>query len=305
MSSRSGSLLRLFSRLKLYWSMVRFGLAHNRDFAVEHYEFFQGLVRNMTAKGLDLHGWRVLDVGCGKTFWLTLLLHSYGARVTGFDVEPPTPKITIKSALEIRRKQGLERAMRTAAWAGLFAGPYYRELARLSSFPLRFEGLDLRAMSVTALDFPDNFFDLIVSHEVFEHLPNVPAALAEIRRVLKPDGLTYIYVHNYTSLSGGHHLAWKYPDLEPSKTVPPWDHLRQNCFPEIPSWINKIRVHDYRRFFESEFAILEWIPGNYEGRALLTPDIRMELSAYSEEELILKGFVVLARPKKTDTGNCR
>jgi hypothetical protein len=118
-----------------------------------------------------------------------------------------------------------------------------------------------------------------------------------LHRVMKSDGIAYIYVHNYTSLSGGHHIAWKYPDTEPSTVVPPWDHLRQNRYPEIPSWVNRLRERDYRRAFEEQFEILDCFPTATEGKALLTPEIRAELADYSEEELLTKGFVVIAKPK--------
>ena len=42
---------------------------------------------------------------------------------------------------------------------------------------------------VAALPFPDDSFDLIVSFETLEHVQDAPAALAEFRRVLAPDGL--------------------------------------------------------------------------------------------------------------------
>ena len=38
------------------------------------------------------------------------------------------------------------------------------------------------------LDFPDGHFDRIVAIHILEHLPNLPAALREIRRLLKPGG---------------------------------------------------------------------------------------------------------------------
>ncbi|MEW6264412.1 MAG: class I SAM-dependent methyltransferase [Thermodesulfobacteriota bacterium] len=286
-----------FKRLKLYASMLRFGLTHNQDFALEHYGFFAGMLERLRKLDKDPRGRRVLDVGCGKTFWLSLLLSNFGAEVTGFDVEPVSTGRRLTNFIDIGRRQGLERAVRTAAWALLLARPYYRGLERLAGRKLSFDGLDLRTMSAGALDFEAGVFDLAVSFEVFEHLPDVPAALGEIRRVLKPDGLTYIYVHNYTSLSGGHHIAWKYPDLEPSKTVPAWDHLRQNLFPDVPSWINRLRMSDFRRLFEAEFEILEWAPNGPEGAALLTAEIKAELAGYSEEELLTKGFTVIARPR--------
>jgi SAM-dependent methyltransferase len=41
---------------------------------------------------------------------------------------------------------------------------------------------------ITKLGFPDQHFDLIVSSEVLEHVPDLGAAFAEMRRVLKPGG---------------------------------------------------------------------------------------------------------------------
>lgn len=245
----------------------------------------------------DLRGLRVLDVGCGKTFWLTLLLHSCGAHATGIDTEFVAPSRSLGKYVGILRRNGLDRTLRRLVWDMIYAAPYYRELAAICPSPLHFEGVDARRMSVTELDFPNDTFDLVVCHEVFEHLPDVPAALRSLRRVMKPDGITYICVHNYTSLSGGHHIAWKYPDMEPSTVVPPWDHLRQNRYPEMPSWINRLQERDYRQAFEEQFEILDWFPTATEGEASLTPEIRAELADYSEEELLTKGFVVVARPK--------
>lgn len=47
----------------------------------------------------------------------------------------------------------------------------------------------LREIKNGHLDFPDNFFDIVVHNQVFEHVENLPQAVEEIRRVLKPGGL--------------------------------------------------------------------------------------------------------------------
>lgn len=287
------------ARLKLYLSMIRYANAHNKDFAREHYEFFCRMQTDMKSYFPDLRPLRVLDVGCGQRMWLTLLLHSSGARVTGIDAEPAQPRPSLRKYWGILRTNGLERTVRTVAWDLLYARPYYAALAALCPFPLRFDGVDTRPSSITQLDFEDDTFDFVVSHEVFEHLPDVPGALRALGRAMKPDALTYIYTHNYTSVSGGHHIAWKYPDSEPSTVVPPWDHLRQNIAPEIPSWINRWRECQYREAFQREFEILEWIHTEREGAKLLTPEIRRELHEYEEEELLAKGFLTIARPLKS------
>jgi len=282
--------------------MIRYGNAHNLDFAREHGRFFDLLVERTGRELGRLEGRRCLDLGCGKSFWLTLLLHSLGAEATGIDPEVARPGRSPAKYLSILRSNGPERSLRTLWWDLTYSRPYYRELERCCGFPLRFQGLDLRPMSAAELDFPPAGFDLAVSHEVFEHLPRVDLVLRSLRRVLKPDGLAYIYIHNFASLSGGHHIAWKYPDTEPSREVPAWDHLRENRFPEIPSWINRLRMTDFRAAFEAEFEILAWLPGDREGEALLTPELREELAAYSAEELLTKGFTVIARPRARGSG---
>ena len=285
-------------RLGLYFSMVRYGSAHNRDFAVEHYEFFKNMINKISILGLQAKNLRALEVGCGKAYWLTLLLHSYGMNVTGIDTEFISSKNHFSKYFSIYRNNGIERMLRTFVWDKFYASPYYQQLSLLSPFPLNFKDVDVKRMSIVDADYPDNTFDLIVSHEVFEHISNIPETVLTLNRILKPNGITYIYVHNFTSLSGGHHIAWKYPDSEPSDTVPPWDHLRENRFPEIPSWLNKLREKEYRKEFERHMKIIEWIPVGREGEKLLTSDIRAELSDYDEHELLTKGFIIIAKPNK-------
>jgi len=274
--------------------MLQYGVRHNRDFAREHHAFFEKMISYVG----DVNELQVLDVGCGKSFWLTLLLATSGARVTGIDTEIVQPGFSSGKYIEILKQNGIERALRTFIWEQVFAKPYYKELVKLTQRPLKYDAVHLKAMSSATVDFPDNTFDLVVSHEVFEHISDIPATLKRLRQVMKPDAMTYIYIHNYTSLSGGHHIAWKYPDTQPSRVVPPWDHLRENQYPNIPSWLNCLREHEYRSEFENYFTIIDWFSTENEGESLLTDDIRRELSAYSDNELLSKGFVVVARPLK-------
>jgi ubiquinone/menaquinone biosynthesis C-methylase UbiE len=280
-------------RIGLYFSMLQYGMVHNHDFAEEHHEFFTGLmsyIGNVSNKN-------IIDVGCGKSFWLTLLLHNSGANVTGIDTEVVQPDFSVDKYLDVLKKNGIERALRTLIWEQVFARSYYKQLEMLSGQTLHFENIHLQATKCSKIDLPDNSIDIVVSHEVFEHIEDIPATLNELKRVMKPDAITYIYVHNYTSLSGGHHIAWKYPDNEPSAKVPPWDHLRENSYPDIPSWLNEMRENEYREEFEKRFEIVDWISTAREGEKLLSKSIRQELHDYSEHELLTKGFTVVAKPR--------
>jgi len=289
--------LSMARRVKLFISMLRYGFDHNLDFAQEHYDFFKKMINDLSRYNLDIQSKRVLEIGCGKSYWLTLLSHSYGAKITGIDTEYTTSKSGIAKYINLMQKNGFERTIRTLIWDSIFSRPYYKKLSSLITFPLDFKNIDVRKMSATDTDFQDSCFDLIISHEVFEHIDDISSTAAELNRILKPDGITYIYVHNFASISGGHHIAWKYPDSEPSSTVPPWDHLRENRFPDIPSWLNELREHEYRNIFEQHMTIVDWLYTHKEGEKLLTDSIRKELSDYSEKELLTKGFIIIAKPK--------
>lgn len=276
----------------LYASMLVYALRNTPDFAVEHSRFYRSF-RDFYG---EVTGRRILDFGCGKTFWLSLLLASDGADAIGADTEVTQIARSWSKYRQLLGSNGLERTLRTAAWDLAFANRYYRCLEREFGKPLRFDKLQLAHIVNNKLPLQDRSLDVIISHEVLEHVDDLEAAFAEMRRTLKPDGIAYLYVHHFTSLSGGHHIAWKHPDTAPSRKVAPWDQLRARRHTEIPSWLNRARAADYRRLLEREFRIQEWRWLPKEGEALLTPDIRAELADYSEQELLHKGFIVIARP---------
>lgn len=47
---------------------------------------------------------------------------------------------------------------------------------------------DIHAMRAEALDFPDGYFDKLVSVHAIEHIPAIEQALSEMARVLRPGG---------------------------------------------------------------------------------------------------------------------
>jgi SAM-dependent methyltransferase len=48
--------------------------------------------------------------------------------------------------------------------------------------------VEIHEGSVEKTGFPDNFFDLVTAIETYYFWPSLPAALREIKRVLKPSG---------------------------------------------------------------------------------------------------------------------
>ncbi|HEX4592623.1 MAG TPA: methyltransferase domain-containing protein [Bryobacteraceae bacterium] len=60
--------------------------------------------------------------------------------------------------------------------------------------------VEFRAASATELPYPDASFDVAVSTQVYEYVSDIPAALAELHRVLRPDGRAVILDTDSASL---------------------------------------------------------------------------------------------------------
>lgn len=58
------------------------------------------------------------------------------------------------------------------------------------------KNITFEQMDVVQIRYPDRFFDVVVSFETVEHVPEPEKFLSEIQRVLKPDGLLIISTPN-------------------------------------------------------------------------------------------------------------
>jgi SAM-dependent methyltransferase len=59
-----------------------------------------------------------------------------------------------------------------------------------------YPGLPVERVTGTALPFPDASFDLVISLDVLEHIPDTDAHLSEVARVLRPGGSYLIQTPN-------------------------------------------------------------------------------------------------------------
>jgi SAM-dependent methyltransferase len=101
-------------------------------------------------------GSRVLDAGCGGGGVTKLLAEAVGngGQVTALDIEPALLDVT----------------------QHLLAGTSYSSRVQVEK------------ASIDELPFPDGTFDLVWCSRVIHHMPDMVAAVREIRRVLKPGG---------------------------------------------------------------------------------------------------------------------
>jgi SAM-dependent methyltransferase len=109
-----------------------------------------------------------------------------------------------KKVLEIGLGQGAESEQlirRGARWSGLdlTSEAVERVRARLTLRDLAFD--DVRQGSAVSIPWPDDTFDLVFSHGVLHHIPDIGTAQAEIHRVLKPGGRLVAMLYARTSLN--------------------------------------------------------------------------------------------------------
>ena len=139
-------------------------------------------------------GERILDIGCGPGFYVAELLEEVGSEgsVTGLDRSPQM------LAIAARRCRA-------------------------------FDNVAFREAEATSLPVDDRSFDAALCVQVLEYVPDVSAALNEMRRALRPGGRLVLWDIDWTTLS------WHSTDLPRMKRVlQTWDsHLAHPALPRI------------------------------------------------------------------------
>ena len=130
---------------------------------------------------------RILEIACGRGGF-SRLLGSRGASVCGADFSA--------SAVEIAK----ERLRRAASLEG----------------SVTYVQADAQNMP-----FEENFFDIVVSCETIEHVPDPRAAVREMYRVCKTGGMLYLTTPNYLNFMGLYliYAAVRHPGLKSSQPL--------------------------------------------------------------------------------------
>ena len=150
----------------------------------------------------SVEGKRVLEVACGRGGF-SRLLASRGASVCGADFSASAVAIA-KEKLKVHRS---------------LAGGITYEQADAQNMP-----------------FNEGSFDIVVSCETIEHVPDPRAAVREMYRVCKPGGTLFLTTPNYWNFMGLYliYAALRHPGLKSSQ---PLD--RRFFFPQIRQFVKQ------------------------------------------------------------------
>ena len=283
----------LASKIRYYGSLLN---EDSQGMATQSHYTFEKMRRLIRPHLGDLRTKAILDLGCGRRYPYTLMLQGLGDRVVGID----TAYIGYRESFIKRYWRELVHNGFTSLGRAVTMdllnqkNTYHQTLGELCDFPLHEHGVTIKRMAAEDMAFADDTFDLVVSIACFEHIANVPKAVSEVHRVLKPAGLAYIAVHLWSSRSGSH---WSPRQIERGQ---PWAHLRHKRF-HLPGYLNQLREGAYITLLSEKLRIVE-VDREIDTAAkdLLTPGIRSDLSRYSEEELLTTILTVVAR--KEDSG---
>ena len=157
----------LKARVREFWQQHPCGTKFS-DAAIGSQEFFERIERHRYEKEWHIPaaanfsatcGLKVLEIGCGIGTDGAQFAQA-GAEYTGIDLT--------EAAVELARK-------------------------RFSVFGL---AGDFRVSDAENLDFASDSFDLVYSHGVLHHTPDIEGAVGEIHRVLKPGGRAIVMLYH-------------------------------------------------------------------------------------------------------------
>lgn len=258
--------------------------------------------------GPSLRDARVFEIGYGPRPYRLIALRGMGVDVRGVDAEFPILRNRPAEYIACYRRNGIERAAKSAVRRMLFDWREDRTFARAlaeRSEVARIEPGRLLVADAGALQLAPRSLDLIYSENVFEHIgpASLRALVPRMARWLAPHGLALIRPNVFTGITGGHRVEWNRRSLltgfRSRRRSGPWEHLLSSEF-QTNTYLNRLHRRDYRALFARDFEILaEEVALPDLGREFLTPDLALALAEHGADELFSNEVRFVLRPRAT------
>jgi arsenite methyltransferase len=191
-------------------------------------------------------GDRVLDVGCGPGFYVTELLEVVGRGGSIVGVDGSADMLAVAA----RRAVG-------------------------------HDNVEFHEADATSLPVPDASFDRALAVQVFEYVRDIPAALAELRRALRPGGRVLVWDVDWATVS------WRASDAElMNRVLAAWDkHLTHPSLPRTLAPHLRDAGFEHIQVDAHPFATTKLIPDAYGGSLVpLLEQYVVEQGGMSPEE---------------------
>jgi hypothetical protein len=260
--------------------------------------------RYKLATGLNLKEATILEIGYGARPNRLIALNSLGYAASGIDLDRPILKGTLAEFVQVYKRNGWKRFFKSLVRHALFDKHERRSLGRIlksRGCKLKLDESKFLVGDACIFEFPPESVDFIYSEDVFEHIPldAIHTLSRNLSHALSPNGLALISPAVYTGIAGGHLVEWYPHTLESTmaRDSEPWEHLRKRRY-RADCYLNELLVQDYEDIFKKYFDIIEVLSiDSGLGKQHLTNEIKKELSAYSEAELLSHKWTFVLRKK--------
>lgn len=310
-SNSSGQVLPLHLKLKEAWRQSVMLMRSRNPLRARDFSSFDAVAAEyvdaaQTHGGFDLKDTRLFEIGCGQRPYRMYFLTALGYDVHAVDMDKVLISLNPRDVIEIFRRNGFERALKTVARYLVFDRAENRalrkELSRIQdrAFDWPVERIRIGNAADTT-SWPDGTFGFVYSEDVFEHVPRdeLDPLCEVLAEKLDSTGIAFIRPMVFTGLQGGHNVEWYDADSQKTRECPPWDHLRDRRFP-ANTFLNELTLAEYRDLFARHFDILEERPKKPGlGEAFMTPELRAELAQWSDEELYSNQVLFVLRRKSS------
>src|SRR5713226_9372173 len=247
--------------------------------------------------GRGLRDARVLEIGYGARPLRLFAALAFGADITGIDLDAPMLAGSPREIIEMWRRNGAERAIKSVMRFTLFDLLERRFLAQA----LQKRGLKLSVDRGRLL--VGDAASLELPPVSFEHMPenSIRCLLPKLAGWLDPNGFSLIRPNIFPGITGGHLTDW-FTRAEVNacrkRKAEPWEHLRKRRF--MPTgYLNGLTRAQYRELFSVDFEILEErVRYPNLGRQHLTEEVAGELSGFGEEELFSNQVQFVLKPRQ-------